>query len=482
MDITVTKKDDFYKWYNQLVVNCNFIKYTDIPGCYVLLPNSFAIWENIKNYLDINFKKRGVQNTYFPLLISRQNLEKESEHIDGFKPEVAWITKTGDKELDENNYLALRPTSETAIYSLLPDMIESHNDLPLKLNQWCNVVRWEFKDATPFIRSREFLWNEGHTCYSTEEEAIWESQQMLKLYNTTYNSKLAVPTILGIKTEKEKFAGANRTYTIETFIPEIGKGIQCCTVHNLGQNFSKIFDISFRDKSNKEKYVWQNSWGFTTRSIGTMLMIHGDDKGAIIPPMIANIQVVIIPIHNKKSEKVVKEYIEDLTKTFDTIKLFSYKVDYSNHNPGWKYNYWERLGVPLRIEIGPRDVKNETITMVCRHNGYKASIKKCLKIENIVNDCLITMQNNIYERAFIKMKESIAKPEIWEDFVTAIDSNKMCLIPFCNKTSCEDKIKEKSYAKSLCIPIEDEYTIKKIDLCIHCGKEAIVTCLFGRSF
>lgn len=478
MDITVQKHNDFHKWYNQLLTNCNFIKYTDIPGCYILLPNSFSIWENIKNHLDVKFKSLDVQNTYFPLFITKNNLEKESNHITDFKPEVAWVTQTGNTQLDENKYLAIRPTSETAIYSALPELITSHNDLPLKYNQWCNVVRWEFKDPTPFIRSREFLWNEGHTCYATQNEALFESQKIVSLYNKTYNDILAVPTIVGIKTNKEKFAGAIRTHTIESFVPEVGRGIQCCTVHNLGQNFSKMFNIQYIDKNNIKQFVWQNSWGFTTRSIGTMLMIHGDDQGAIIPPKIASIQMIIVPILFKNKKDIVNEYVK---KVCDVLRV-KYKVDNGDHNPGWKYNYWERLGVPLRMEVGPRDAKNGEITVVKRNTGERITFKFDENINDRLNDILDNIQQELYENAKKRMIDCIERPGSWEQFENAIGDDKMCLIPWCNDVNCENDIKEKTFAKSLCIPTDIEYILNKVGNCVHCGKMGTTICLFGKSY
>src|SRR3989304_2025662 len=286
MSITVDKNNDFSQWYRQIVLKSNMIKYYDVSGCYVLLPNSYGLWENIKEFLDTQFKKLGVENCYFPLFITKSNMEKEKEHIEGFQPEVAWVTKIGNLEdkgnkddKEDNNLvepLAIRPTSECAMYPIFPSLIKSHKDLPLKLNQWCNVVRWEFKDPYPFIRSREFLWQEGHTCFSNKEDATKEIKAIINIYKNCYENLLAVPVIKGVKTEKEKFAGGELTFTLEGFIPEIGKGLQACTAHYLGQNFSKMFEITYQNEKEEKNFIHQNSWGFTTRSIGAMIMTHSD--------------------------------------------------------------------------------------------------------------------------------------------------------------------------------------------------------------
>lgn len=526
LSITAKKSDDFPSWYQQVVLKAEMISYYGISGCYVLLPNSYSIWEVIKENIDREIKERGVRNCYFPLFITKKNLEREQDHIDDFSPEVAWVTRTGNNDLttfeprkykrdikyeiekllrnseddlleglkrvvnssetrNEENYLAIRPTSECAIYSMLPSLINSHNDLPLKLNQWCNVVRWEFKDATPFIRSREFLWNEGHTCFSNRSDAIDEVKDIIRVYQEIYKRVLAVPTILGVKTEKEKFAGAEETYTVEAFISEVGRGVQGATSHCLGQNFSKMFDIKFQDKQSNASYVWQNSWGFTTRSIGVMLMTHGDDKGAVLPPLVANIQVVIVPIIFKSSIQSVTDYVEKVKTSLSPY--FRVHVDNRDKNPGWKFNYWELRGIPLRIEVGPRDVDKWSLRICRRDTGNKEDIPFdptfSTHIQK-VGETLENIQNCLYEKAYLKLNNSVSKPTDWPNFLASIDNKKICLITWCGKTRCEEYIKEESGAKSLCIPVDKEYSldINQGSKCLRCGDKATTHCLLGRSY
>jgi prolyl-tRNA synthetase family I len=484
MGITVSKTDNFSSWYQQIVTKAGLIEYYDVAGCYILLPNSYSIWEKLQNHLDRNFKDRGVQNAYFPLLITRRNLEREKEHIAGFQPEVAWINKFKDDDGNDMDDIAIRPTSECAIYSIYPKLIRSYVDLPLKYNQWCNIVRWEFKDTTPFIRSREFLWNEGHTCFADKDQALEEVKDIINLYSNTYRDILAVPTIVGIKTDIEKFAGADATYTAESFIQEAGKGIQCCTAHTLGQNFSKMFNIRYQDEDGTNKFVWQNSWGFSTRSIGVMIMTHGDDKGVIIPPKASALQIVVIPIFYAKSKEIVDQHVKDLEDDLNSNVELRYKVDDSNHNPGWKFNYWETLGVPLRIEVGPKNVSEGNVLAVRRDTGEKILIECDGKLVTKIGDLLEDIQNNLYNQAHQRLLESLDKPNTWEEFRTSIENKKMCLVKWCKNSYCELGIKDKTGAKSLCIPLREEYklSIEDDSLCIHCEQKANTTCLFARSF
>ncbi len=451
LGITTKKEDDFADWYQQIMTKCKMIDYYDVSGCYILLPNAYFVWEQIQNYLNTEFRRRGVQNVYFPLLITKRNLEREADHLEGFSPEVAWVTKTGDKSLtmyadddkekknpDERNHLAIRPTSECAIYANIGKQIQSYHDLPLKYNQWANVVRWEFKDATPFIRSREFLWQEGHTAFRTEEEAVQEVEDIINLYQETYKNVLAIPTIKGQKTRKERFAGALNTLTLEGFIPEVGRGIQACTAHNLGQNFSKMFDIQYNDADKENKCVWQNSWGFTTRSIGVAIMTHGDNKGMIFPPYIAPIQMVIIPIVNKKTGQEFSDYVRSIESLLG--HHFRVHVDNTEHKPGWKHNHWEVMGVPLKIEIGPREVKNKKIMVKRRDNGNKNLLDVNDELLKNLGELLQDIHINLYNLAKEKMDNCVTKPKSWIEFKDNIQNNKMCLIPWCNNTECEDSI------------------------------------------
>lgn len=485
--LTITQEENFGEWYSQLVTKAKLIHYTDISGCYVLLPNSYHVWEAIQHFLDNKFKKNGVKNSYFPLFISYSNLCREKDHVEGFTPEVAWVTHAGhyDPKKPEINCLeeplAIRPTSECAMYSIFPNLIKSYHDLPLKYNQWCNVVRWEFKDATPFIRSREFLWQEGHTCHATKESAREEMWQMIDIYKECYEKLLAVPVIKGYKTEKEKFAGADITTTIEGFIPTCGKAVQAATSHCLGQNFSKMFNIMYQNEKMENCFVWQNSWGFTTRSIGVMLMTHSDNKGVVFPPRVAPIQCVIIPIYTKKNHELIVEKAKEL---YERIKLVGIRVelDLRQYTPGWKYNYWELVGVPVRIELGNRDIEKEVMTVVYRHNGMKqeVSTKTEDNFNDLLRECLNEMQTSMYNIANDKLKNSLAEPTTIDEFTYALNNKKMVKIPFCNKTSCENTIKELTGAKSLCILTDEKPNEQQ--LCVSCSDSAEVVCLFGRSY
>ncbi len=494
MGITATKSQNFSDWYQQVITKGKMIEYYDISGCYVLLPNAYGMWENIQKYLDYEFKSRGVDNVYFPLLITKKNLQREQDHIADFSPEVAWVTKTGSTDLTvkqepgsqvdpEQNYLAIRPTSECGIYSVLPNLIKSYNDLPLKYNQWCNVLRWEFKDPTPFIRSREFLWNEGHTCFSNKEDAVAEVGDIIELYRKVYEKVLCVPVIKGVKTEKEKFAGAELTFTVETFIKETGKGIQCATAHHLGQKFSKMFDIVFQDSDGVNKHVYQNSWGFTTRSIGVTLMVHGDDKGAVIPPFVAPCQIVIVPITFKDKKEGFDEYVTDVYNSLSPY--YRVKIDKSNHRPGWKFNFWETRGVPIRIEIGPKDMEKNVVTVCRRDTFQKVPVNfNAASMNHDIEKIMAEMEQNLYDVASAKLNDSIKRPKTWAAFIDGIEEKKMCLIPWCNDRKCEEAIKEELAVKSLCVPVDPKYMIEGVTerLCVKCSSKAVTGCLFGKSY
>lgn len=477
--ITISKNKDFSSWYHQIVTKCKLISNYDVSGCYVLLPSSYSIWELVQQHLDKKFKEQDVQNVYFPLLITERNLNKEQELIESFKPEVAWVTHAGDNKLNER--LAIRPTSECAMYSTYSKLIKSHTDLPLKYNQWCNVLRWEFNDAMPFIRSREFLWNEGHSCFSDLNSALQEMHTMINIYQQTYEQLLSVPVILGIKTDKERFGGAIQTLTVEGFVKTVGKGVQAATSHCLGQNFSRMFDIKFQDTNSDTQYVYQNSWGFTTRSLGLMIMTHGDDKGLVVPPNVAPTQVIIIPLIFKNKEQIVNDYITKIVQDFKSHGI-RYKIDNSSHSPGWKYNYWELMSIPLRIEIGPRDCQNNTAVLVRRDNGIKQEVHGNI-IDNII-PLLSQIQYDMFEKAKNELFSSISRPITINLFQQALDNKHICLIPFCLNTICENKIKNLTGAKSLCIPRDPRIDIKlhSDDLCIVCGSKALDYCLFGKSY
>jgi prolyl-tRNA synthetase len=378
LGLSAKKNEDFAKWYSEIVVASELISYYDVSGCYILRPWAYSMWESVQRWFDAEIKSLGVQNAYFPLFITEDVLNTEKDHVEGFAPEVAWVTRCGNSEMEKP--VAIRPTSETVMYPYYSQWIRSHRDLPLRLNQWTNVVRWEFKYPTPFIRSREFLWQEGHTAFATKEEADAEVLQILALYAQVYRELLAVPVIKGKKSAKEQFAGALYTTTVEAFIPETGKGIQGATSHCLGQNFSKMFGIEFETEEKnetgtgaKKAHAWQNSWGLTTRSLGVAIMTHSDDRGLVLPPRVAPKQCVIIPIPNAKTPPEVHAAMLAKVGEFKAaLEKQGVRVETDcrdNYTPGWKYNAWELKGVPVRVELGPRDMDGGVVVLARRDTG-----------------------------------------------------------------------------------------------------------------
>ena len=464
-------------------------------GCYIIRPYAYALWESIQKYMDAGIKKIGVQNCYFPIFVPGSALKKEEDELHGFEAEVAWVTKSGKSDLALP--VAIRPTSETVMYPAFKNWITSHRDLQLKLNQWCNVVRWEFKHPVPFIRTREFLWQEGHTAHATLAEAEEEAYYILDLYASTYEDLLAVPVVKGVKTEKEKFAGALYTTTVEAYVPTNGRSVQAATSHNLGQNFAKIFDVTYLDESGNKQYIWQNSWGFTTRSIGIMIMVHGDDKGLVLPPRVAQYQAVIIPIIMKNSNEA--EMNAQARRLCDALKAKGVRamVDDGVRNPGWKFNHWEKLGVPLRIELGPKDMEKHSVVVARRDTGAKEPVA-WEQLGEYVPAKLEEIQKNLFERAKAVRDSRIADVATWSDFIPALNRKCICRVPWCKETACEEVIKERSAkesqeseddaeagltgaAKSLCIPLEQPKMAEGA-VCFACGKPAKCFCLFGRSY
>jgi prolyl-tRNA synthetase family I len=420
------------------------ISFYDVSGCYILRPWSYYIWECIQHWFDSKIKESGVQNCYFPCFVSQDKLEKEKEHIADFAPEVAWVTKAGSSDLAKP--IALRPTSETIMYPAYADWVQSHRDLPLRLNQWNNVVRWEFKNPTPFLRTREFLWQEGHSAFATQEEAHEEVMEMLGYYEQVYTELLAVPVIPGKKTEKEKFAGGDYTTTVEGYIPAASRAIQGATSHGLGQNFSKMFDITFQDKDgNKGQHVWQNSWGCTTRTIGVMIMIHSDDRGLVLPPRVAPLHVVIVPIPPKKTKGQSEEQVkEDMAKihavaedVFAQLKQAGLKVkfdDRDNYNPGWKFNDWELKGVPLRFELGLKDLEKNQVT-VARRIEADPKKREHLALEADLAEQTVALleqvQDEMYRSAVVERDSRLRQVTTWAEFPEVLSQGCMCLVPFC---------------------------------------------------
>ncbi|KAL4237700.1 hypothetical protein ACF0H5_002415 [Mactra antiquata] len=500
LGLEAKKEENLSDWYSQVITKAELIEYYDVSGCYILRPWSYSIWDIIKDFFDKEIKKLGVENAYFPMFVSHAALEREKTHIEDFAPEVAWVTKSGQSELAEP--IAIRPTSETVMYPAYAKWIKSHRDLPLRLNQWCNIVRWEFKHPQPFLRTREFLWQEGHTAWANAEDACEEVYKILDLYAKVYEDLLAIPVVRGRKTEKEKFAGGDFTTTVEAYISASGRAIQGATSHHLGQNFSKMFEIVFENPDTQQKqYVYQNSWGLTTRTIGVMCMVHGDNQGLVLPPKVACLQVVIVPCGitaslSAEDNQKLMDACESLKKTLQDVDI-RVKADLrDNYSPGWKFNHWELKGVPLRAELGPRDLKQNQVVIVRRDNGEKMT----LKLDGItkqITDLLNNVQKDMFARAQQDLKNYMSVSHDWEDFCNSLDQKKIIQAPFCGEISCEDLIKKDSArdvvveegapamgAKGLCIPFKQPEELKSGTKCIHpkCGKDAKYFTLFGRSY
>ena len=464
--------DDFARWYTDIVIKAELADYTDTKGCIAIRPYGFAIWESIKDYADKKFKETGIENVYFPVLIPESLLQKEKDHVEGFAPEVAWVTEAGGEKLDER--LCIRPTSETIISTMYSKWLSSWRDLPFLYNQWCSVLRWE-KETRPFLRSREFLWQEGHTIHETEKEAQDRTIQMLEIYSDVSENLLAIPVIKGIKTESEKFAGAVSTYTIESMTHD-GRALQSGTSHYFGQNFTKPFDIKFQNRDGKEEYAYQTSWGISTRLIGSIIMAHGDNRGLKLPPKVAPIQVVIVPIAQHKEG--VLEKVEELNKKLSN--KFRIKVDdRDKYSPGYKFNYWEMKGVPIRIEIGPRDIENNKCILVRRDNQEKIEVS-LEKLEDEISKLLEDIQKNMFEMCKNRMEEKTTVATNLEEFKNAMDKNQGFInAMWCGDEECENKIKELTGAKSRCIPFNQT---KISDKCVCCGKEAKDMVIWARQY
>ena len=433
--------DDFAKWYTDIVIKAKLADYTETKGCISIRPYGFEIWENIKNYADKKFKEIGIKNAYFPLLIPENLLQKEKDHIEGFSPEVAWVNEIGDTKLDER--LCIRPTSETIICSMYSKWLSSYRDLPFLYNQWCNVLRWE-KETRPFLRSREFLWQEGHTIHETEKEAKEFTLKMLEIYSDILENLLAIPVVKGKKTESEKFAGAKETYTIETLMKD-GKALQSATSHYFGQNFSKPFNIKFQNRDGKEEYAYQTSFGITTRLIGAIIMSHGDDRGLKLPPKIAPIQVNIIPI--KTNDEKVMNVVNEIYKELNG----SYRIeidDRDNYSVGYKFNDSEMRGIPLRIEIGPRDLENNKCIIVRRDTLEKIEVELD-NIKNEIDILLKDIQNNMYKMCEERMKEKTSVAKNIEEFESIINNNQGFIkVMWCGDNACEEKINNTSFCST----------------------------------
>jgi len=468
------EKDEFSDWFTQIMLKADLADYSEVSGCIVFKPTAYEIWENIKYFVDCEFKKIGIKNAYFPLFIPEKLLSKEKEHVEGFSPEVAWVTHAGDTKLSER--LAVRPTSETIMYPSYSKWIRSWRDLPLKINQWNNVVRWEFKHPVPFLRTREFLWNEGHTVFATKEEAESEKDQIINIYNKVCTEYLALPSLIGRKSEKEKFAGAEYTVSMEFYMPN-GKAIQGPDFHHDGQKFSKAYDIKFLNKQGKEEYAYQNTFAITTRMLGVMFAIHSDEKGLILPPRIAPNEIVIIPIFSDENKKTV---LLEVKKIAESLKEYDPIIDdREDQRPGFKFNEYELRGIPLRLEIGERDLLKKEVTVVRRDTLKKQSVK-IAELKKEVPVILEDIQKNLFKKAEKLLKDNIVPVKNLKELESAIKNKKIALTPMCSSIECEDSLKFKTNGAKVLNISEDQPKIK--GSCVLCNKPASYIARVGKSY
>ncbi len=470
------RSEDYSRWYTDVVQMADLADYAPVKGCMVIKPHGYALWENIKTGLDRRFKATGHVNAYFPLFIPLSFIQKEAQHVEGFSPELAIVTIGGGKQLEDP--LVVRPTSETIIGHMYAKWIQSYRDLPLLINQWANVVRWEMRTRL-FLRTTEFLWQEGHTAHATAEEAQEETLRMLNVYADFAIKDAAIPVIAGRKSESEKFAGAVTSYTIEAMMGDY-KALQSGTSHFLGQNFAEAFDIKFLDENNDLQYVWTTSWGLSTRMVGAVVMVHGDDQGLVLPPKLAPIQVVIVPIWRSDNQRAA--VLEAVTRVEAVLRddVRVHVDDRDEYSPGWKFNEWEMRGVPLRIEIGPRDVEREQVTLARRDIPGREG-KSNVSLEGLtgtVQEMLVTIQADLYHRALGFREAHTYAPKDYAEFREAI-SGGFAYSWWCGDADCEAQIKEGAKATVRCIPLEQEPGKGK---CIHCGKEASERAIFGRAY
>ncbi len=464
--------EDFAQWYTDVVLKADLIDYTSVKGCMVIKPAGYAIWENIQHELDRRFHETGVENVYLPMFIPESLLQKEKDHVEGFAPEVAWVTHCGMEELEER--LCVRPTSETLFCDLYAREVHSHRDLPKLYNQWCSVVRWE-KTTRPFLRSREFLWQEGHTAHATAEEAKERTVQMMNLYADFCEEVLAIPVIKGKKTDKEKFAGAIETYTIESLMHD-GKALQSGTSHNFGDGFARAFGIQYADQNNQLQYVHQTSWGMTTRMIGAIIMVHGDDSGLVLPPKIAPTQVMVIPIQQRKAG-----VIEQANALADKLRAagLRVKVDTTDKSPGYKFSEQEMRGIPLRVECGPRDIENGQ-AILCRRDTREKQTASFETLAQKAQEMLAAMQQDLFDRAREHRDAHTYVARDYEEFKD-IAAHKPGFIKamWCGDQACEDQIKQDTTATSRCVPFEQE---QLSDVCVCCGKPAKKMVYWGKAY
>lgn len=467
-----SRAEDFPQWYTDVILKTEMVDYSDVRGCMVIRPYGYRVWELIQQHLDARFKETGHHNAYFPLFIPESLLKKEAEHVEGFAPEVAWVTHGGDELLTER--LCVRPTSETIICSMYSKWIQSYRDLPLLLNQWCNVVRWE-KNTRPFLRTSEFLWQEGHTAHATFEEAQHETMQQLNTYRDFMENVLAIPVICGRKSEKEKFAGAYATYTLEAMMQD-GKALQMGTSHNLADHFAKAYEINYLSREGKLEPCFTTSWGVSTRMIGGMIMVHGDDRGLVMPPRVAPIQVVILPIAMHKEG--VLEKAEALREELKRAGL-RVELDDREQSAGWKFNEWEMKGVPVRIEVGPRDIEKGEVVAVRRDNLEKTTLPMA-GLADTLKMLLDDVHNGMYQKALAFREAKTVDAETFEELNAGVQ-NGFVRANWCGCRECEDEIKQKTGATTRCMPLEGS-EVEEGAVCIHCGKPAKARIYFAKAY
>ncbi len=472
LGITVKKEQQFSEWYNQVVLRSELADYAPIRGFMVIRPNAYRIWENIQEHFNAAISKKGVMNAYFPLLIPKSFFEREAKHAAGFEPELAWV-EPGKEEAEER--VAIRPTSETIIYNSYAKWIRSWRDLPFRLNQWCNVLRWEVKQCKLFLRTREFLWQEGHCVYATEEQCEKEALLFLNEYRLLCEQLLAIPTVVGEKTESERFAGAKRTFTVEALMPD-GKALQMGTSHNLGQGFARVFGIGYLDEQGKKQVPWQNSWGFSTRLLGALVMVHGDNKGLVLPPAVAPNKVVVVPIIFEKNREKVLGKARLIAKRLGKFKPIL--DDREAYSAGWKFNEWELKGVPLRVEIGPKDVAKRQAVVVRRDTGKKETVKE-KSLAKKIGALLLQQQSDLFKNAKRFLEKNTAEVKTWAEFKEMLSAKKMVLAYFCNSPDCEQQIKEETTASARCIPFGQKPVKGK---CVRCGRDASVKAWFAKGY
>ena len=471
-----SKETDYSAWYNELILKSELADYAPVKGCMVIRPHGYAIWEKMRDALDKMFKDTGHANAYFPMLIPESYIKKEAEHVEGFSPELAVVTHAGGKKLEEP--LVLRPTSETVIWSMYKNWIHSYRDLPLLINQWANVIRWELRTRL-FLRTTEFLWQEGHTAHATAKEAEEETLRMLGVYKTFAEEFMAMPVLTGKKSESQKFAGAVSTYAIEAMMGD-KKGLQSGTSHYLGQNFAKAFDVKFQNEENKEEYVYATSWGVSTRLIGALVMTHSDDKGLVLPPKLSPFELIIIPIWKTAEEETkVRSFLEKIENSLKSVGV-TYKIDDKTYvTPGWKFNEWELKGIPLRIEVGPRDVKDNQLVMVRRDRSEKV-IKQLEGIGEESRTILDTIQKDMFEKASTFMADNTKKISSYEDFKEFYESEGGFAESYwCGSPECEQEVQDETKATIQVIPFEQP---EEKGSCIKCGNESETFVVFAKSY